>query len=83
MCTFAPTSPLSPDVKDLHRKLMRYIRKYNTEARPIKWTYADTRNRFATIDSTGTVHLVVRKPRDGQKKDSAVPTRGYEQNNRR
>lgn len=43
-------------VKDLHRKVMRYIRKYNTAAKPIKWTYTDTRNRFATIDSTGTVH---------------------------
>ncbi len=43
-------------VKDLHRKLMRYIRKYNTQARPMKWTYRDPRNRFATIDSAGTVH---------------------------
>jgi len=43
-------------VKDLHRKLMRYIRRYNTQARPLKWTYRDPRNRFATIDSVGTVH---------------------------
>lgn len=43
-------------VKDLHRKLMRFIRKYNKVAKPIKWTYTDTRNRFATINSTGTVH---------------------------
>jgi transposase len=43
-------------VKDLHRKLMRYIRKYNNNATPIKWTYTDTRNRFATIASSGTVH---------------------------
>jgi transposase len=43
-------------VKDLHRKMMRYIRKYNKDAKPIKWTYTDTRNRFATIDSNGTVH---------------------------
>ena len=43
-------------VTDLHRKLMRYIRRYNTQARPLKWTYRDPRNRFATIDSVGTVH---------------------------
>ncbi len=43
-------------VKDLHRKILRYIRQYNQDAKPIKWTYTDIRNRFATIDSNGTVH---------------------------
>ena len=43
-------------VKDLHRKLMRYIRQYNNAPKPIKWSYTDTRNRFATITSSGTVH---------------------------
>jgi len=32
--------------QDLKRKLMRYIRQYNTRARPVKWTYADSRRRI-------------------------------------
>jgi hypothetical protein len=27
-------------VKDLARKLMRYIRRYNQHAKPIKWRYS-------------------------------------------
>src|SRR6516225_9749158 len=42
-------------VKDLDRKIMRYIRLYNREAKPIKWSYKDASNRikhtFETIDS--------------------------------
>jgi len=34
-------------VKDLHKKLMNYIRLYNNVAKPIKWSYSD---------SYGTVH---------------------------
>ena len=33
-------------VADLRRKLMRYIRRYNREPRPIRWTYADTTRRI-------------------------------------
>lgn len=33
-------------VKDLARKLMRYIRAYNKQAKPFKWTYKSTRNRI-------------------------------------
>ena len=33
-------------VKDLARKLMRYIRQYNRQAKPVKWTYKNTRNRI-------------------------------------
>jgi len=33
-------------VKDLARKLMRYIRAYNRQAKPFKWTYKNTRNRI-------------------------------------
>src|SRR6266576_5487557 len=29
-------------VKDLDRKLLRYIRSYNKKAKPFKWTYAET-----------------------------------------
>ena len=33
-------------VKDLAKKLMRYIRHYNRQAKPVKWTYKSTRNRI-------------------------------------
>jgi transposase len=33
-------------VKDLSRKLLRYIRAYNRQAKPFKWTYKSTRNRI-------------------------------------
>ncbi|MDQ3621774.1 MAG: IS630 family transposase [Verrucomicrobiota bacterium] len=31
---------------DLHRKIMRYIRRYNRHAVPFKWTYKNTANRI-------------------------------------
>jgi transposase len=44
-------------VKDLAKKLMRYIRRYNTQARPIKWSYKNTRNRIRPdSDLNVTVH---------------------------
>ena len=44
-------------VKDLAKKLMRYIRLYNRQAKPIKWTYRNIRNRIRTdSDSNVTVH---------------------------
>ena len=44
-------------VKDLAKKIMRYIRSYNRQAKPIKWTYKNTRNRIRTdSDSNVTVH---------------------------
>jgi transposase len=44
-------------VKDLAKKLMRYIRSYNRQAKPIKWTYKNTRNRIRfDSDSNVTVH---------------------------
>ena len=33
-------------VKDLAKKLLRYIRQYNRQAKPVKWTYKSTRNRI-------------------------------------
>ena len=44
-------------VKDLARKLMRYIRHYNRAPKPIKWTYRDPNHRLRpdTISSV-TVH---------------------------
>lgn len=42
-------------VTDLHRKLMRYIRKYNKAPKPVKWVYSDASKRITT-DSPVTVH---------------------------
>ncbi len=44
-------------VKDLAKKIMRYIRRYNHQAKPVKWTYKSTRNRIRPeSDSNVTVH---------------------------
>src|SRR5689334_18049055 len=43
-------------VADLKRKLMKYIRRYNEAARPIKWKYTDVANRIDASNSTVTVH---------------------------
>jgi transposase len=43
-------------VKDLAKKIMRYIRRYNHQAKPVKWTYKNTRNRITVSDSNVTVH---------------------------
>ena len=44
-------------VKDLARKLMRYIRHHNQHAAPIKWAYRDFSHRIiATFDSAVTGH---------------------------
>ena len=42
-------------VKDLARKLMRYIRLYNKAPRPVKWTYRDVRHRIS-LESAVTGH---------------------------
>src|SRR6266704_3548239 len=42
-------------VPDLKRKLMRYIRQYNKEAKPVKWKYFDPSRRI-TPASIVTVH---------------------------
>jgi transposase len=34
-------------VPDLKRKIMRYIRRYNDDAKPVRWAYADPRRRIA------------------------------------
>src|SRR6202162_1430278 len=44
-------------VKDLDRKIMRYIRLYNRKATPIKWSYKDASNRIKpALESSDTVH---------------------------
>jgi transposase len=35
-------------VKDLARKLMRYIRRYNNNPQPVKWKYSDPSRRVTT-----------------------------------
>jgi len=42
-------------VKDLAKKLMRYIRQYNKTPKPVKWKYFDP-NRRIKRESTVTVH---------------------------
>jgi transposase len=42
-------------VSDLKRKLMRYIRRYNTQPKPVKWKYFDPSRRI-TPESIVTVH---------------------------
>ncbi len=42
-------------VPDLKRKLMRYIRQYNKQPKPVKWKYFDTSRRI-TPDSIVTAH---------------------------
>jgi transposase len=42
-------------VKDLARKLMRYIRQYNKAPKTVKWKYFDPARRI-TAESTVTVH---------------------------
>jgi transposase len=34
-------------VADLRRKILRYIRRYNTDAKPFRWSYADPTRRIA------------------------------------
>lgn len=44
-------------VKDLDKKIMRYIRLYNQTATPIKWSYQDASNRIkSTSEINDTVH---------------------------
>src|SRR5947207_10731837 len=42
-------------VKDLDKKIMRYIRQYNQKRKPVKWKYFDPTNRI-TCQSTVTAH---------------------------
>jgi transposase len=43
-------------VKDLKRKIMRYIRRYNVQAKPFKWTYRNIQHRITDANSSVTVH---------------------------
>jgi len=44
-------------VTDLAQKLLHYIRKYNCEAKPVKWKYSDPSKRIkTTFTSSGTGH---------------------------
>src|SRR6201996_6874965 len=44
-------------VKDLARKIMRYIRSYNRKATPIKWSYKDASNHIKPAShSSDTLH---------------------------
>ena len=41
-------------VKDLDRKLMRYIRQYNSNPKPLKWKY-DNPNKRIRCNSSGSI----------------------------
>lgn len=43
-------------VKDLSKKLLRYIRLYNKSAKPIRWKYTDVSHRITATTSTKTSH---------------------------
>ena len=43
-------------VKDPSRKLMRYIRHYNKNPKPIKWKYSNPARRITASDSIVTAH---------------------------
>jgi transposase len=43
-------------VKDLDRKIIRFIRHHNQKSHPYRWTYCDVSKRIAPFDSTVTVH---------------------------
>lgn len=43
-------------VNDLKRKIMRYIDRYNTEAKPFKWSYRNVYHRISDANLSVTVH---------------------------
>jgi transposase len=43
-------------VKDLKRKIIRYIRRYNVDAKPFKWNYRNVRYRITDASLSVTVH---------------------------
>ncbi len=49
------TRGIFTSVSDLKRKLMRYIRHYHTQPKPVKWKYFDASRRI-TPESIVTVH---------------------------
>ncbi len=42
--------------KDLSKKIMKYIKHYNTEAKPFKWKYNNTKRRINVSDLSVTVN---------------------------
>jgi transposase len=42
-------------IPDLARKIRRYIKRYNEDPKPIRWTYSNPAHRITT-DSSNTVH---------------------------
>ena len=51
------TRGIFKSVPDLRRKLMRYIRHYNKEGKPVKWIYRDVTRRIRPdTTSAVTVH---------------------------
>jgi transposase len=45
------TRGIFTSIKDLDKKLMRYIRQYNKNPKPLKWTFADPTRRITSVSS--------------------------------
>ncbi len=43
-------------VKDLDRKILKFIRLHNKTAKPYKWTYRDVSGRMRPSEAAVTVH---------------------------
>ncbi len=50
------TRGIFKSVKDLDRKILKFIRHHNKTAEPYKWTYQDISKRMKPFDSSVTVH---------------------------
>jgi hypothetical protein len=65
-------------VKDLARKLKRYIRHGNRAPKPLKWTYRDPSIRITTdttslVTGNWSVRAVARAKREGANAGPAAP----------
>jgi len=58
-------------VADLARKIRRYIRHYNTRAKPIRWRYTNPAHRISST-SASTVYYGGRPARHSVSKDRAT-----------
>lgn len=54
MATDIITRGVFTSIKDLDKMLMRYIRQYNKDPKPLKWIFADPA-RHITSDSSDSV----------------------------
>jgi len=65
-------------VKDLARKLMRYIRHYNRAPTPIKWTYHDPSRRISPDTPMSLLQTTIVPVLTGRSQRIAEPAKGKE-----